>query len=430
MKLDSNHGSGIFFSISQALLSLFQKYCINPLIIIPKPANGKRNTFPIFLITFFYCFSAHSQLIVTGNDTINPGVPVTLSAEFGLPAFEVPMGDNSVVKGLNIGFPFTFYGEVYTRFSIGANGWISFGDLSVVDYWGATRNIRLPSAAPTSPKTCILGAMEDYDPAREGGPYIFYQSLGTSPNRKLVVMWCQCPMYGCADALATFQIVLKEGDTIEINLASKPVCENWDNRCTIGLQDETGTLCDTLPGMNRNSSSWSVRRESWRFIPASNLNYTVEKIPYGLEPIIPGNKITFRWFEGPELISEERTHVVTPMETTTYRILCNLCSGEELAREVTVTVIPYIPNAFSPNGDGLNDTFRILGLPPENIRFFLFQVFDRWGAVIFQSSDILEGWDGTLNGTECPAGQYVWGIYYEDNNRKRITNKGTILLVR
>ena len=371
---------------------------------------GNWKFIPVFVFTLFYSVSVHPQLIVTGNDTINPGVPVTLSAAFGLPAFEVPLGDNSVIKGLDIGFPFTFYGETYTRFSIGANGWISFGDLSVVDYWGATRNIRLPSAAPTSPKTCILGAMEDYDPARDGGPFIFYQTLGTSPNRKLVVMWCQCPMYGCTDAFATFQIVLKEGDTIEINLAAKPVCENWDNRCTIGLQDETGTLCDTLPGMNRNSTSFSVRGESWQFVPSSNLTYAVDQIPYKLEPIIPGNKITFRWFKGPELISEEQMHVVTPMETTTYRISCNLCSGEELAREVTVTVIPYIPNAFSPNGDGINDAFRIVGLPPENIRFFLFQVFDRWGSVIFQTSDILEGWDGKLNGAECPAGQYVWAI--------------------
>src|SRR5690606_24227281 len=66
----------------------------------------------------------------------------------------------------------------------------------------------------------------------------------------------------------------------------------------------------------------------------------------------------------------------------------------------------YVPSAFTPNGDGLNDIFR--AVMSDNSHIFLLQVFNRWGKKIFESHDILRGWDGTLNGTRQPEGNYVW----------------------
>jgi gliding motility-associated-like protein len=97
---------------------------------------------------------------------------------------------------------------------------------------------------------------------------------------------------------------------------------------------------------------------------------------------------------------------------------------------VTVVVVPYIPNAFTPNGDGLNDKFIILGIPYEQVTHFNLQIYDRWGQMIYTSNDIREGWDGTRNGENCPEGVYVWTIYYQDNKKKPVTNKGTITLIR
>ncbi len=368
-----------------------------------------------------------SQLSAGTGDTVNPGVPVTLNATFGLLAKGVNTMDNRVEGPFEIGFSFTFYGKKYTQFSIGENGWISF---THQPFWGATKNIRLPSAAPTSPKNCILGAMEDYNPIGAGSPYIFYQTLGQAPNRKLVVMWCQCPMYNCPSALATFQIVLKEGDTIENNIFNKPVCPAWDNKCTLGLQDETGYYCDTIPNMNRNSTTWSATTESWRYVPTSSDTYSVTAIPYRLESLTPGDKITYNWYRGAEFLSGQQSFVVTPLETTTYTVRCTICSGQEYSDEVTVYVIPYIPNAFTPNGDGHNDRFRIVGLPPENISQFNLQIFNRWGQLVFSSHDILDSWDGTMLGGACPAGVYTWAIYYEDNKKAKISNRGSLMLVR
>jgi gliding motility-associated-like protein len=384
---------------------------------------------PLLFLLVFNPGKVFAQLNAGSNDTINPGVPVTLTAAFGQLANGVNIFDNGVEGPFPIGFSFSFYGTAYSSFSIGENGWISF---THNEYWGATRNIRLPSVAPGSPKNCILGAMEDYNPIPAGSPYIFYQTVGEAPHRKLVVMWCQCPMYSCLDLLVTMQIVLIEGDTIETHIFNKPVCVNWDNKCTIGLHDITGTKCDTLPNMNRNSTSWSAQQEGWRYVPVagSSDTYTVTRIPYHMEPITPGDKISYSWYEGSEFLTDQQTIVVSPSLTTTYKAFCTLCSGEEFTDEITVYVVPYIPNAFTPNGDGLNDRFFILGLPPENITKFNIRIFNRWGQIVYSSRDITEGWDGKMNGEICPEGNYVWVIYYEDDNKTTTSNKGTVMLLR
>jgi gliding motility-associated-like protein len=72
----------------------------------------------------------------------------------------------------------------------------------------------------------------------------------------------------------------------------------------------------------------------------------------------------------------------------------------------------YVPNAFSPNGDGINDSFAIQGL--EIVKFKL-QIFDRWGLQFFYSDNIMSYWDGTLNGELVPIDTYVWKIEYEDS---------------
>ncbi|MBT6746695.1 MAG: T9SS type B sorting domain-containing protein, partial [Flavobacteriales bacterium] len=75
------------------------------------------------------------------------------------------------------------------------------------------------------------------------------------------------------------------------------------------------------------------------------------------------------------------------------------------------TVI-YTPNSFSPNADGLNDIFlpKGEGINPDR---YLLTIYNRWGNVIFSSSDVSEGWDGNLsNGTHSENGGYVYKIDY------------------
>ncbi len=93
----------------------------------------------------------------------------------------------------------------------------------------------------------------------------------------------------------------------------------------------------------------------------------------------------------------------------------------------------FIPNAFSPNGDGLNDQFS-LGLSPANtIQFFQLTIFDRWGRSIYYSDNPFESWDGMNRGEALLPGIYVWLLKYqvvEAGQVKNITGQGEVLLLK
>ena len=68
----------------------------------------------------------------------------------------------------------------------------------------------------------------------------------------------------------------------------------------------------------------------------------------------------------------------------------------------------HIPNAFSPNGDGMNEAFLpVLSRAADR---YALDIFDRWGNRLFDSNDPLRGWDGTINGRQAPPGVYVWQL--------------------
>ena len=69
----------------------------------------------------------------------------------------------------------------------------------------------------------------------------------------------------------------------------------------------------------------------------------------------------------------------------------------------------FVPNTFTPNGDGLNDVFIPVG---KNIADFTLRVFDRWGELLFETSDLTMGWDGTYRGTVVKNDLYVWRMTY------------------
>jgi gliding motility-associated-like protein len=318
-----------------------------------------------------------------------------------------------------------FFGNVYSEFYIGANGWISFSPNA------SSAGIRAPFVVPSSviynPKNSILGPFMDLLP-KVSDNFIFYLTIGDAPNRQLVVMWCQTALYHCQDRFSTFQIILREGtNLIENQILFKPECPDY-NTATLGLQNAAGTIGFAVPG--RNATAWSAQEEGWRYSPVSVDSFAVASIPYKLAPIVPGNKVNYTWYEGSTIIDNVQSIVVAPMQTTAYRAEMFLCDGEKFDTTVTVVVLPTIPNAFSPNDDGINDELRIIGLPPENITRYNLQVFNRWGQLVFTSTNILESWDGKMDGQKCPAGVYCWVIYWEDNKKTKVTNKGSVMLIR
>ena len=381
----------------------------------------------ITLLVNLIALAGFSQFDAGPNDTINPGVPVTLTSRYGDVGIGVNTDDDLIEGPFPIGFNFSFFGTVFTEFYIGANGFIAFSPNPSTVGW--RQAFAVPNSNYLYPKNAILGPWQDLLPTPAGGPYIFYLTSGTAPNRELIVMWCQTPMYSCISELVTFQIVLYEGSNIiENHIFSKPSCDWLGNLATLGVQNSTGFIGYAVPG--RNATSWTASQEAWRYTPTSVDSFQITSIPYHLKAMLPGDKVSYRWYDGSDQIGWSQSITVAPKQTTLYRAWITLCDGQEFTDSVMVVVVPYIPNAFTPNGDGLNDKFRILGLPVENITKFNMEIFNRWGQVVFSTNNILDAWDGKFKGELCPAGEYVWIIYYEDNKKTRFSNKGLIMLVR
>jgi len=84
-----------------------------------------------------------------------------------------------------------------------------------------------------------------------------------------------------------------------------------------------------------------------------------------------------------------------------------------------------IPNAFSPNGDGINDTWNIEPLDLFNDADL--QVYNRYGQLVFRNVGYIKPWDGTRNGTPLPVSTYYYILDLKIKNEKPMTGSVTIL---
>lgn len=87
----------------------------------------------------------------------------------------------------------------------------------------------------------------------------------------------------------------------------------------------------------------------------------------------------------------------------------------------------YVPNAFTPNGDSINDIFWI---GATNIKEFHIIIFDRWGLKLFESSDLLDSWTGKVNGKEVPDGCYFYLVNARGIDNNEIKKQGTVTLFK
>ncbi|WP_153795829.1 gliding motility-associated C-terminal domain-containing protein [Foetidibacter luteolus] len=88
----------------------------------------------------------------------------------------------------------------------------------------------------------------------------------------------------------------------------------------------------------------------------------------------------------------------------------------------------WLPSAFTPNADGLNDVFRPLGLIPSGKS--LLCIYNRWGKKIFETNHFQQGWNGSVNGTQQPPGTYIYTFSYTGDGNVQELMKGTLVLIR
>jgi gliding motility-associated-like protein len=108
----------------------------------------------------------------------------------------------------------------------------------------------------------------------------------------------------------------------------------------------------------------------------------------------------------------------------------NGCFGLDTINVKLFKVTPdlYVPTAFSPDGDGINDIFRPIALGIRSLE--LFSVYNRWGQFVYSTTQIGQGWNGKFNGADQPAGTFVWYAEATDYLGKKIKKKGSVILIR
>jgi len=119
------------------------------------------------------------------------------------------------------------------------------------------------------------------------------------------------------------------------------------------------------------------------------------------------------------------------MYPVTLTISNNLGCQATLTQSIKVLsgCIIAVPSAFTPNGDGLNDyLFPLNALKAENLHF---RVYNRWGQLVYLSTDWRQKWDGTINGVKQGTGVYIWMLdFTHKDTKQKYSLKGTTTLIR
>jgi gliding motility-associated-like protein len=211
-----------------------------------------------------------------------------------------------------------------------------------------------------------------------------------------------------------------------------------------------GSVSDYLPGLAEGTYNVTVTDANGchidtSFVVSNDSSFVIRvtpdtaTIPQGDQVLFAidvtgGTLATISWDPAVNLTCADcTTPVGTPMHTVQYTIHGVSDSGCVSDTRSLITVIPqhqlFVPNVFTPNGDGINDTWEIYG----NKKSWLFvevNVFDRWGEKVFESNDINFAWDGKFKGTLMEPNVYVYVLKVTFVDDYTASNKGTVTIVR
>jgi gliding motility-associated-like protein len=241
------------------------------------------------------------------------------------------------------------------------------------------------------------------------------------------------------------------GDTIKLHKIFKPLytISQGDTLCegdnyTIRIEPQNSFEARWPDGSLGNSQT--VNQSGVYHIELSNICGIIDEyIPVIFSPfpkpdlgsdtlLCPGERVmlqtayiprhNYLWSTG------DTTHSIEIEEAGIYRISVSNphgCQGTDEIEVVDCGIRVYIPNAFTPNGDGINDEFKVY---IEGVNKFWLAIYDRWGNEVFFSENPKQGWNGTHFNQAANAGTYTYKIYYRSGEYKSETRIGSVELLR
>jgi gliding motility-associated-like protein len=234
----------------------------------------------------------------------------------------------------------------------------------------------------------------------------------------------------------------------------------WYTTATGGTQLATGAAFTTQP-LDSTTTYYVEVFAGTGCVSATRKAVTVGVLQELATPVVTvsdstATSITFSWSpvagairyevstDGSTFISPSSgvngiTHIITgltPGQTATLQVRAiaeNSCQTSMLSAAVTGRAsnpagdLVFVPNLFSPNGDGVNDVLMVYG---NTIATLELHIFNYWGQEVFQSKDLRQGWDGRMSGKPQPSGVYVYTLSVKLQNGATVKRKGNITLIR
>lgn len=350
------------------------------------------------------------QIIHAGpDDTICSNTPVTLTCtvDSGTQGNLLIIADDTYSQIVNIGFPFTFFGNTYTQCLLSTNAYITFdltgppGNAGPGGYSPWQYSTPIPS--PIDPVNSIMGPWHDVDPSVPNSGHMAFGTFGTAPNRFFVFNFCNIPMYSCNSLLFTGQIILYEtSNIIETHIGNKPLCSGWNGGQAIhGLQDATGTNAVVVPGRNAGVQ-WTTTNEGTQFVPSGN-SYTINSIPYNPVPfsasppawqVLNGNTVGLGY-----------SVTVNPTQTTSYLVSTTDCAVSTDTVTIYVGTFNSADSVVNPSCNTVADG-SIYTTPNGNTGPYNYVWTNGTGGVIATNNNVVGG-NGISNLT---AGNYSVSI--------------------
>jgi gliding motility-associated-like protein len=149
--------------------------------------------------------------------------------------------------------------------------------------------------------------------------------------------------------------------------------------------------------------------------------------------VLPNDVSNIAWQPSTNSFLNNKTLVTYPQQTTIYTISAEHFPNCAVSKtsEVVIKICPqtiFIPNSFTPNGDGNNDIFK--PVISQSLPFYHLQIFNRYGQIIFETSDQYRGWDGTYKGSYQPMGGYMYLCNYRFAGGIQKMIKGYFMAIR
>jgi hypothetical protein len=251
----------------------------------------------IFIICFGFVYQGQ-QTICLGDDVTVCGGSLTIEnctpsgpnivggINLNSPTVIPTLTDDSWSQAVNIGFNFNFFGANYNQCAIGSNGVVSFNMSNTGGYcpWALGAVGALPNPGFAASLNSIMPAYQDMNPSNATSPNgnIQYQTMGTAPDRKFIVLYREIGAFSCGISECNYigVILYESSNNIEFHIGKKTTCGTWNGGLAIqGIQNANGSLAHITPG--RNNTIWTANNDAYKWTPVLGTTaYTIDPIPY------------------------------------------------------------------------------------------------------------------------------------------------------